>query len=97
VYIQSLLTEAGFIELKGEGLNNEVIAEYLDLLEESEYFDDVKLETIKRKKVQGLKVSSFEIRAQLVTPGEEESDESKEEGTDVKSAKANATNDKVSG
>jgi type IV pilus assembly protein PilN len=97
VYIQSLLTESGFIELKGEGLNNEVIAEYLDLLEESEYFGDVKLETIKRKKVQGLKVSSFEIRAQLITPGEEESDESKEEGTDVKSAKANATNDKVSG
>ncbi len=96
VYIRKLITEGGHIELEGEGLNNETVAEYLDALEESDYFGDVKLETIKRKKVKGLKVSSFEIRARLTTP-EKELEESTEEGTDVKSAKTDATNGKVSG
>lgn len=101
VYIRSLVTEGGSIELRGEGLNNEVIAEYLDLLEESDYFGKVKLTTVKRKKVKGLKVSSFEIQAQLTTPGKEEgAEEPTEEGAEAngtKAARANATNGKVSG
>ncbi len=96
VYIKSLNTEAGFIELKGEGLNYDVIAEYLESLEESDFFENVKLETSKGKKVKGLKVSSFEIRAKLTNPSAKASDE-EEEGTDVKSAKVNAANGKVSG
>jgi type IV pilus assembly protein PilN len=68
LFIQKLITQDGYIEINGEGLNNEIVAEYLDALEESDYFDDVKLETIKRKKIQGLKVSSFEIRAKLTSP-----------------------------
>lgn len=82
LYIQKLVTQDGYIELNGEALNNEIVAEYLDALEESEYFGDVRLETIKRKKIQGLKVSSFKIRAKLTSP-KKESDEAIEPANEV--------------
>jgi len=68
VSLKELVTQKGVITLKGVGLNNEEVADYLSALEESDYFDDVKLETIKRTGLKGLKVSTFEIRAKLVAP-----------------------------
>ena len=71
VWIKSFTSSGGTIEIKGVGINNEVVASYLTALEESNYFSNVSLETIKRTALQGLKVSQFEINATLVTPKED--------------------------
>jgi len=70
IWIKELNAERGVITMKGVGLNNEVVAEYLSSLGGSEYFGDVTLETIKRSTEKGLKVSDFEIRAKLASPKE---------------------------
>jgi len=71
IWIKELNAEGGVITMKGVGLNNEVVAEYLSTLGASEYFSDVTLETIKRATEKGLKVSDFEIHAKLASPTEQ--------------------------
>ncbi len=68
VFLKGVSTKNGRIVLKGIGLNNEVVASYLSALDASEFFTEVKLETIKRSNSDGLKVSTFEIKALLVAP-----------------------------
>ncbi len=75
----------GVITLSGLGLNNKVVAGYLDALEESSYFGDVRLDTIKRKNEGGLKVSTFEINAKLESPDPKKKTKKTEKGEEVSS------------
>ncbi len=84
VSLKNLSTTKSGITLTGLGLNNKVVAGYLDALEESEYFTDVKLETIKRQTSKGVKVSTFEINASLKTPDEKKTEEGKKVGSKAK-------------
>jgi len=74
VWIKSFTSSKGSMELKGVGINNEAVAGYLTALEDSEYFSHVTLETIKRTSLKGLKVSNFEIHAELTTPTKKSAD-----------------------
>jgi len=69
LWLKSLKTTGGEIQLKGLSLDNELVAVFLRGLSDSEYFDSVDLDGTKLEGGQGaLKLVSFGIRAQLVNP-----------------------------
>ena len=70
LWLTSLVTKGGAITLKGQSLDNELVALFLRHLGESEYFAEVDLDSTKLgKDKSGLKLVTFAIRAQLVDPG----------------------------
>jgi type IV pilus assembly protein PilN len=85
LWLKSLKTTGGEIELKGMSLDNELVAVFLRGLGDSEYFDSVDLDGTKLENSQGsLKVVSFGIRARLVNP---KADEGKSGKKEAKAAK----------
>lgn len=71
LWLTKMSTKAGTISLKGESLDNEVVALFLRSLGESEYFANVDLGGTKLKTdKKGLKVVTFDIDAQLSHPEE---------------------------
>jgi type IV pilus assembly protein PilN len=75
LWIKSMKTAGGTIQLKGMSLDNELVAVFLRGLGDSEYFDEVDLDGTKLENSKNnLKVVSFGIRANLVNPKPEEED-----------------------
>lgn len=69
LWLTDFTTKGNSIELKGESLDNELVAMFLRALGESPYFDQVDLDSTELAKgAGGLKVVSFSIQAVLVTP-----------------------------
>jgi len=82
LWLTSLQTDSGRIKLVGDSLDNGVVADFLRGLNASEYFANVDLlKTGRGKAVNGVRLVSFEISADLVTPvDEEEETETEAEG-----------------
>jgi type IV pilus assembly protein PilN len=73
LWLKSVKTTGGSIQLKGMSLDNELVAVFLRGLNDSQYFDSVDLDGTKLEGGKGnLKVVSFGIRAELVTPKSKE-------------------------
>ena len=73
LWLKSVKTTGGTIQLKGLSLDNELVAVFLRGLSDSEYFDSVDLDGTKLEGGKGnLKVVSFGIRAELVSPKSDE-------------------------
>lgn len=69
LWLTGLVTKNGRITLKGESLDNEIVALFLRALGESEYFDDVDLDSTKLGSDRsGLKLVTFVVQAELVGP-----------------------------
>jgi type IV pilus assembly protein PilN len=80
LWLKSLKTTGGEIQLKGMSLDNELVAVFLRGLGDSQYFDSVDLDGTKLENAHGnLKVVSFGIRAQLVNPKADEGKSGKKE------------------
>jgi type IV pilus assembly protein PilN len=71
LWLTSLGTKGNSISMKGQSLDNELVADFLGQLNASKYFDDVDLDSteIQQSKSGGLKLMSFSIRAKLMHMG----------------------------
>jgi type IV pilus assembly protein PilN len=70
LWLTDVTTKGNSIRLKGQSLDNELVALFLRSLGESEFFTQVDLDTAKLgKDSKGLKLVRFDITAKLVTPG----------------------------
>jgi type IV pilus assembly protein PilN len=73
LWLKSVQTSGGTIQLKGLSLDNELVAVFLRGLGDSEYFESVDLDGTKLEKSKSnLKVVSFGIQAVLVNPKPED-------------------------
>ena len=64
--------------LKGESLDNEIVAQFLRALSDSKYFSEVDLNSTELgKKKKGVKLVSFNIHATVVNPTDAETSEAK--------------------
>ncbi len=70
--LESLDEKKGKVELTGTAVSNEVISQFLSNLEQSEYFEDVFLNSIDQVDKQGVKLKTFSITARLIVPGSTE-------------------------
>ena len=69
LWLTGMATTGNHIELKGESLDNELVAGFLTALNESPYFDQVDLDSTELgESKDGLRVVSFIIQAVLVAP-----------------------------
>jgi Tfp pilus assembly protein PilN len=70
LWLTGLTTRGTSIEIKGESLDNELVAAFLSALGESPYFDQVDLDgtELGGDAQAGLKLVSFKIQAVLVSP-----------------------------
>ena len=69
LWLTDLSTKGNSIQLRGQSLDNELVAVFLRALGDSPYFDQVDLDSTELDKgAGGLKVVSFSIHAVLVTP-----------------------------
>jgi type IV pilus assembly protein PilN len=70
LWLTSLSTQGKEIRMEGRSLDNDLVAVFLRALTESEYFDQVDLDKTELGGNRGgLRLVSFSIRAQLVSPG----------------------------
>ena len=76
LWLTSLVTQSGQIKLKGNSLDNGVVADFLRGLNASNYFVNVDLvKTGRGSTVGGVRLVQFEITADLVAPADAESDD----------------------
>lgn len=69
VWLTSVQTDGSSIKLKGESLDNELVALLLRALGESPYFDQVDLQSTELGSgKEGLKLVKFNVEAMVVTP-----------------------------
>ncbi|HXK24670.1 MAG TPA: PilN domain-containing protein [Myxococcota bacterium] len=69
VWLTNLTTDGNAIKMKGEGMDNELVAVLMRALKESPYFDDVDLQgTELGNSKQGLKLVKFNIEATVASP-----------------------------
>jgi type IV pilus assembly protein PilN len=69
VWLTSLSTEGSTVKLKGEGMDNELVAVLMRALNESPYFDKVDLQSTELgNSKEGLKLVKFNVEAVVVTP-----------------------------
>ena len=69
LWLTSLSTKGKTISLQGQSLDNELVALFVRSLGDSEYFSNVDLDSTKLGAQKGgLKLVTFQIRAELVTP-----------------------------
>lgn len=80
LWLTSLTTKAGTIELEGNSLDNGVVADFLRNLNTSAYFANVDLvKTGRGDEVQGVRLVKFVINAELVTPTDDDKDKPKDQ------------------
>ena len=88
LWIKTLTTREGVIKLKGESLDNEIVAKFLKNLGDSPYFAQVDLDRTKLgKSKSGFKTVGFSMKAKLVDPNAPE-EEAEEEDPKNKKKKA---------
>ena len=69
LWLTSLSTKGNTISLQGQSLDNELVALFLRSLGDSEYFENVDLDSTKLGAQKGgLKLVTFRIRAEIVNP-----------------------------
>jgi type IV pilus assembly protein PilN len=69
VWLTNLATEGSSIKLKGEGLDNELVADMLKKLNASPFFDKVDLQSSELgESKSGLKLFKFNVEAVITTP-----------------------------
>jgi type IV pilus assembly protein PilN len=69
VWLTNLATEGSSIKLKGEGLDNELVADMLKKLNDSPFFDKVDLQSSELgESKSGLKLFKFNVEAVITTP-----------------------------
>jgi type IV pilus assembly protein PilN len=69
LWLDSVTTKGGSLELTGQSLDNELVAVFLGSLGDSPYFKNVDLNSTELGDgPDGLKVVKFKIQAQMVTP-----------------------------
>lgn len=68
LWLTSLSEAGGKVQLEGVSSNNEVIATFMNRLDESPYFSQVYLVSIERTALEDLKLKKFSITARLVVP-----------------------------
>jgi len=69
LWITSLQAEGTRIQLKGMSLDTELIAEFLNRINDSPYLKDVELKSTELSEAGGLKLNSFQVTAVLTNPG----------------------------
>ena len=78
LWLTSLSTKGRTISLRGQSLDNELVALFLRSLGESEYFANVDLDSTKLGSERaGLKLVTFRIQAEIVNPKEPTASEAK--------------------
>jgi type IV pilus assembly protein PilN len=78
LWLTSMSTKGSTISLQGQSLDNELVALFLRSLGESKYFANVDLDSTKLGAEKGgLKLVTFRIRAEIVTPKGEGAAEAK--------------------
>jgi type IV pilus assembly protein PilN len=76
LWIKSMATRDGVITLKGESLDNEIVATFLKNLADSPYFGEVDLDGTKLGKSKaGFKTVGFSLKAKLIDPNAPEEPE----------------------
>jgi type IV pilus assembly protein PilN len=68
LWLTEITSKGGTIKLRGQSLDNELVALFLRSLGESEYFSGVDLGAVKLGNSKGLKLVRFDIDAKLVNP-----------------------------
>ena len=92
LWLTNLSTNGGKLELKGESLDNELVAVLLHGLGESEYFDKVDLDSTELGEDRGgIRTVTFKLQANLVTPKSEKAKNAKGKGKGKNGAKGKAT------
>lgn len=72
LWLTSLETKGKSVTMKGESIDNEIVALFLRALDESPYFTDVDLgSSVLAGAKKGVRLVSFDITATLVSPGTE--------------------------
>jgi type IV pilus assembly protein PilN len=72
MWLTSLEAKGKGLTLKGESLDNEIVAQFLRALGESEYFAEVDLDSTELgKEKQGVRLVTFSIRATVANPGKD--------------------------
>ena len=69
LWLESIEESGGRISLRGVSINNEVIATFMNKMEESEYFRDVYLVSIQAREDDEIKLKEFTITCRLIVPG----------------------------
>ncbi len=79
--IKSLDENKRRLRISGISVSNEVISQFLSNLEQSEYFEDVYLNSIEQSDKDNVSIKVFSVTARLVVPGTEvKSEEAAPEG-----------------
>jgi type IV pilus assembly protein PilN len=70
LWLTSLETRGNAVTMRGESIDNEIVALFLRALDESAYFTDVDLgSSVMSGEKKGVRLVSFDITATLVSPG----------------------------
>lgn len=77
LWLTRLEASQGNVSIHGMSLANELIASFLESLDDSPYFSNVELLETNATTEQGIKLNEFELKASLVTPENEPDAEAK--------------------
>ncbi|RME26412.1 MAG: hypothetical protein D6798_06740 [Deltaproteobacteria bacterium] len=80
--LTSLDEDKGRLRISGYAVSNEVISQFLSNLEQSDYFEDVYLNSIEQQDKDNVSVKVFSVTARLVVPGTEVEADAAEAGAD---------------
>lgn len=70
LWVVGLSAQNERIEVEGMSLDNELVAQFMTALGESEYFENVELQRTEAKDVDGLRLNEFELSATITIPGD---------------------------
>jgi type IV pilus assembly protein PilN len=73
LWLESFQEEQGQIKLHGVGVNQKTVANFITVLESSDYYRDVDLKVTKQIKEAGVKLQSFEIDCKEEAPADNDS------------------------
>jgi type IV pilus assembly protein PilN len=77
VWIESFDSVAGVVNLNGLGVNEEIVAIFLQQLESSIYYKNVELQSLEQATIDGHKLQRFKVVAKEESPPIKESDDNK--------------------
>lgn len=69
LWLETVEESGAKVSLRGVSINNEVIATFMNKLEESDYFGDVFLVSIQAREEGDIKLKEFTVTARLTVPG----------------------------